>query len=239
MTTALENYRICLNWLQTASRVVGLEFWGSRHRITPAQVLILVAMSTFFALTILTIYFSRGKALEMLQSLNFFFTAFTLAFKYFSFFPNRERIRRLTDRFEEKIYNIYKSSSSEYPLLVTYSRMLYITGHAITSLYIGGLFLFGTYPLVAYLREGRLELIFYIDIPFIDWTTKAGYWATFIMQLMLFAIGVCGMILVDYLCAFVSINGLLYVDIYIHHLDVFGKEIVHLVHKSMRPSGSQ
>ncbi|XP_050077989.1 uncharacterized protein LOC126564908 [Anopheles maculipalpis] len=219
MRTAIELYHTSFNRLKLSSRLIGAGLWEKKYGFTTGRIASLTQIVMFLGLHVWTGYKYRDNALEMLESQSLICTGVALMIKYFTMIRNRDPVRELTGNIERDTYTKYQETSNEYPVLLKYGRVLYIAGHIMIGGYFGSLFIIWINPLFMYFTEGRVMLLFFCEIPYVDWTVNRGYWITVTLQIAFYITGTCGLILVDYLCAYFTINGSLYVDILRFHLN--------------------
>uniref|UniRef100_A0A182NZI2 Uncharacterized protein n=1 Tax=Anopheles epiroticus TaxID=199890 RepID=A0A182NZI2_9DIPT len=219
MRTAIEFYNISFNRLKLTSRLLGAGLWENYSGISWGRVASLTQIVMFLALHAWTGYEYRDNALEMLETQSLICTGAALMIKYFTMIRNTKPVRELTGNIETDMYVKYQEMSSEYSVVLKYGRVLYFAGHIMIGGYFGSLFIIWINPLFVYFTEGRVMLLFFCEIPYVDWTVTRGYWTTVTVQIFFYVTGTCALILVDYLCAFFTINGSLYVDILRFHLD--------------------
>ncbi|XP_053663387.1 uncharacterized protein LOC128712519 [Anopheles marshallii] len=219
MRPAIEIYNASFNRLKISSRLLGAGLWEKYDGFNWGRIRSVTQIFLFLALHIWTGYKYRHSALEMLETQSLIWTGAALMIKYFTMIRNGEPVRELTNKIESEMYMKYSETSNEYPVVWKYSRVLYYGGYIMMVGYFSSLSLIFVNPLFMYFTEGRIMLLFFCEIPFVDWTVMRGYWLTITLQFAFYCTGVCGLILVDYLCAYFTINGLLYVDILRFHLD--------------------
>uniref|UniRef100_A0A182M019 Odorant receptor n=1 Tax=Anopheles culicifacies TaxID=139723 RepID=A0A182M019_9DIPT len=219
MRSAIDFYDASFNRLKLSSRLIGAGLWEEKYGFTAGRVASITQIVMFLALHAWTGYKHRHNALEMLESQSLICTGVALMIKYFTMIRNRDPVRELSGNVELEMYMKYRETSNEYPVVRKYGRVLHIAGHIMIGGYFGSLFIIWINPLFVYFSEGRVMLLFFCEIPYVDWTVYRGYWITVTLQIAFYITGTCGLILVDYLCAFFTINGSLYVDILRFHLD--------------------
>uniref|UniRef100_A0A182WGF6 Uncharacterized protein n=1 Tax=Anopheles minimus TaxID=112268 RepID=A0A182WGF6_9DIPT len=219
MRSAIEYYNASFNRLKLSSRLIGAGLWEEKYGFTAGRIASLTQIVMFLGLHAWTGYKYRHSALEMLESQSLICTGVALMIKYFTMIQNRDPVRELSGNVETEMYVKYRETSNEYPVVRKYGRVLHIAGYIMIGGYFGSLFIIWINPLFVYFTEGRVMLLFSCEIPYVDWTVNRGYWITVTLQIAFYVTGTCGLILVDYLCAFFTINGSLYVDILRFHLD--------------------
>ncbi|XP_049301425.1 uncharacterized protein LOC125775036 isoform X2 [Anopheles funestus] len=219
MRSAIEFYNVSFNRLKFSSRLIGAGLFEKKYGFTFGRIASLTQIVLFLAFHAWTGYIHRQNALEILESQSLICTGIALMIKYFTMIRNRDPVRELTGIVESEMYMKYQETCNEYPVLWKYGRLLYFAGQIMIGGYYAPLFIIWIYPLFVYFTEGRVLLLFSCEIPYVDWTMTSGYWITIALQLAFYVTGVCGLILVDYLCAYFTINGSLYVDILRFHLD--------------------
>ncbi|XP_053672139.1 uncharacterized protein LOC128722497 [Anopheles nili] len=238
MTTAIQYYDKSFKQLKVSSSLITAGLWKekdpsfSRGRISTVSIAL-----TFLLMHAWTGYKYRRQAMILIKSQSLTCTAFVLMIKYFWVIFKRDMVHKLTDEIKMEVYVKYGESSKEYPLVWKYGRILYHVGWIMACSYCLSLFIIMLNPVYVYLKDRSLVLIFFSEIPHVDWTQVGGYWITVLVQIVLYLTGVCGMILVDYLATYYTINGSLRMDVMRFHLDELQKLLVDISKRHSSATG--
>uniref|UniRef100_A0A182R0K5 Odorant receptor n=1 Tax=Anopheles farauti TaxID=69004 RepID=A0A182R0K5_9DIPT len=222
MKSALDYFHASFAQLRLASRAVSAGLWEKNYGLSWGRMSSLTQIVMFILLHAFTGFRYRNNIQLLLQSQSLICTGAALSIKYFTMIRRRDAVRKLTSNIETTLYMRYEETSLEYPVVLKYSRMLYIGGHVMTWGYCCSLAIIAINPAIVYITEGRMVLLFFVEIPHVDWSNNRGYLITMAVQITMYLTGTFGLILVDYLCAFFTSNGALYVDIFRFHLEQLG-----------------
>uniref|UniRef100_A0A182NBN1 Uncharacterized protein n=1 Tax=Anopheles dirus TaxID=7168 RepID=A0A182NBN1_9DIPT len=226
MKNALYYFHLSFAQLKLTSRLVSAGLWEKNHGLSWGRISSLTQIVTFLILHAVTGFRYRKNVQALLESQSLICTGAALMIKYFTMIHKRDQVRRLTSNIETNVYMRYRETTPEYPIVLKYSRILYVGGHIMTWGYCCSIFIIAINPAIVYITEGRTVLLFFVEIPYVDWSNNTGYWITMAIQITMYMTGFFGMILVDYLCAFFTSNGVLYVEIFRFHLEQLNELLV-------------
>uniref|UniRef100_A0A8W7NZN0 Odorant receptor n=1 Tax=Anopheles coluzzii TaxID=1518534 RepID=A0A8W7NZN0_ANOCL len=185
MYTAIEFYNASFNRLKLSSRLIGAGLWEKQEGILWGRVASVMQIVLFLTLHAWTGYKYRYDALQMLETQSLICTGAALMIKYFTMIRNPAPVRELSGNIETQMYTMYQEMSPEYPVVLKYGRVLYIAGHIMIGGYFGSLFIIWINPLIMYFKEGRVMLLFFCEIPYVDWTVMKGYWTTLYVKFII------------------------------------------------------
>ncbi|XP_065095163.1 uncharacterized protein LOC135717140 [Ochlerotatus camptorhynchus] len=218
--TTQDLYHANLRPLIITSKIVGAEIWTSTKRYTPASFSIMIQIVIYFGCNIWTAVRFRQDIIQMMKIINCAGIALQLTIKFFIALSLKERLKKLSDHTETHLYVRYGSEKEpENQLVRTCAERLSIIWKVMAFLYCSTLFVFALYPLFIYITESKLIPLFMFEVPGIDWHTTQGYIITVAVQVCTYVMGLCGMILADYLFVYLVFHGMTMIDIFELHME--------------------
>ncbi|XP_050093463.1 odorant receptor 30a-like [Anopheles aquasalis] len=189
----VESYQSLCKYLIVASKIVGTEIWTAPRKMKPASFFMLFQVLTYFVANTYTVIKYRHDFKYVLKVLITLGSAVQLFVKIIVLLWRGHEFNNFGIRIERDLLRAFENVLS--------------TG-------IG----FVLYPFFVYITQGTLLPLFLYELPYLDWHSVDKYFFHFAFQLELYAVGMVGELMSDFLIVMNSIYALARADLCIVHL---------------------
>ncbi|XP_050093449.1 odorant receptor 30a-like [Anopheles aquasalis] len=215
----VESYQALCKYLIVASKIVGTEIWTAPGKMKPASYLLLFQVLIYFAANTYTVIKYRHDLIYVLKVLITLGSAVQLFIKFIVLLWRGNIFKKYGQQIERDLLRPFENGTEEeMAALSRAGRFLWgfyhFLGYLILSTGIG----FVLYPFFVYITQGTLLPLFLYELPYLDWHSVDKYFFHFAFQLELYAVGMVGELMSDFLIVMNSIYALARADLCIVHL---------------------